>query len=250
MTKSYLAIDIGNTSIHLGIFQEEKMIGDAKIKAADIWELNGWWEDHFPNLDLSGCAIASVNPRVTDAVAEWIGRNFSVLPLIIGRDIQVPIEMEVKAPSEVGADRIINAYMAFREHKQSLLVVDFGTAITIDVVSEKGAYLGGIIAPGLHLAAKTLFEQTALLPLIQIQEPPQVIGKNTVEAITSGIYWGAVGMVELWVKKVSEELSPPPSLVLATGGDGPLIGPHCKSISKIDSFLTLKGIAMIGKESS
>ena len=129
-----------------------------------------------------------------------------------------------------------------------MLIVDFGTAITIDAVSQKGEYIGGIIAPGIHLSAETLFSRTALLPLISIHHQENVIGKNTVDAINSGIFWGSIGMISYLLEKMSKEFSPQVPLILATGGDTNIMEDHLPIFDQVDPDLTLKGIALLIEE--
>jgi type III pantothenate kinase len=147
-------------------------------------------------------------------------------------------------PKEVGADRICNAVAAYEKHRDACIVVDFGTATTFDCVSKKGEYLGGAIAPGLTIAVEALFQKASKLPRVEILKPREVVGKNPVHSIQSGIFYGYVGLVDGLVQRIQREQLGP-ARVTATGGLAPLIAPDCPAIDEVDEFLTLEGLRII-----
>ncbi len=248
MKKNCIAVDIGNTSLHFGRFEEDRLVQERKLAVGKLENFFSWWKQEFQEFLPQWIALASVNPKITENFISKITSLFQRASIFkVGEDHPVPIPMDVKAPKEVGVDRLVNGWWAQKKYGTPVLVVDFGTAITIDVVSPKGVYLGGIIAPGLRLSAKGLYEGTALLPEIQVVRKPCIIGKNTIEAMESGIFWGAVGMVEIWVQKVMAFQQWENCQIIATGGDAALIASECSSISQIDPFLTLEGIYQLGK---
>lgn len=238
----FLAIDIGNTNIHVGIFEGDILQSAHAIKGecpshADFTKILS------PAVlnKVQAVAIASVNPVAESFVIETVRKHLTVKPRIIGKDISVPIPILTEYPEKVGADRLVNAIAAFERTKNWTVVVDAGTAITIDGINNKGAFLGGIIAPGIDISSRALHDSTALLPRISIRKPGNVIGKNTEEAINSGIYWGTVGMVNRLLCMISDEMECRPAII-ATGGNADMLAQEIPLITTVLPYLTLEGI--------
>ncbi len=245
-----LAIDIGNTTVSIGL------VANGKVKK--IWSVatrptDGSLKIRFKRALLSArkdfwgidsVVICSVVPNVTVIIKPIIKKVLAVRPLVIGQDIKVPIKNCYRKPKEVGQDRLVCAYGAMVLYGAPAIVIDFGTAITFDVVSKKGEYLGGAIIPGLRLYAESLFEKTALLPKVKIQAPEGVIGRDTANSILSGIFYGygvlCDGMIDLMTKEMKQK-----PIVIVTGGYSNLIKKFIKRINYADKFLIFRGISAI-----
>ena len=238
-----LTVDIGNTSVHFGVFQGRKLVKEWRVLTERIsgdQDIRKWISG---NPDIRKIVVSSVVPRVNKVIRKWFPKAVFVEHTNIG------IKMKVAKPSEVGADRLVNALAAYKLYGGPAIVIDFGTATTFDVVSAKGEYLGGAIAPGILLARDALHERTAKLPKIKIAAPRQVIGKNTLEAMRSGLVFGYVAMVEGMVHRLKTQDSHSrlkTAKVIATGGLAELICKQTKVVDRIDSNLTLKGLMMLG----
>lgn len=244
----WLAIDIGNTNIHIGVFEEDVLQTAHTVRSRPQPQAsftNILNPAIFPRVE--AVILASVNPGVEACVIEYIGRHSPVQPCRIGKEIPVSIPVLTDSPGMVGVDRLVNAVAAFERTKNCTIVVDAGTAITIDGISEKGAFLGGIIAPGIETSAKALHDTTALLPLVSVNKPKNVLGKNTEEAIKSGVYWGTVGMVRQLIDMVCSEIKGKPT-VIATGGNALLLAQEIPSIVTVVPHLTLEGIHIAYKK--
>ena len=247
-----LVIDVGNTNTVLGVYDggvlvDHWRIATEKGKTADEWGTmfrDLFLFDHLNMKDFEGMIISSVVPPVLDMLQGMADKYFHVKPLIVGPDTDTGIKISYKNPTEVGADRIVNAVAAYERHKKSLIVVDFGTATTFDYVSSKGEYKGGAIAPGIGISAEALFEKTSKLPRVEILKPKQVIGKNTIESMQSGIFFGYVGLVDEIVRRMKKEVKSNPK-VIATGGLAELIANESETIEEVNEFLTLEGLRII-----
>jgi type III pantothenate kinase len=165
-------------------------------------------------------------------------------PLVVGPGIKTGMPILYDNPKEVGADRIVNAVAGFDKYRQPLIIVDFGTATTFDVVNRKGEYCGGAIAPGLMISTEALFQKASKLPRVEVARPPAVIAKNTVNSMQAGIFFGYVGLVDEIVRRMKDECRESPK-VIATGGLARLIAPESKTIEVVDEFLTLEGLRII-----
>lgn len=245
------AVDIGNTSIGVGVFETENLTHHSRIRIQESIDL----QIHELNHSLAGffqkkspVAVASVNPRTEEIFCDWLKKNHGITPLKVGTDIPIKTPILTKNPERVGVDRLLNAVAAFQRLRTGTLVVDFGTAITVDVVSDKGEYLGGVIAPGIETSTYALNARTAFLPRVTINKPSHALGKDTEEAISSGIYWGTVGMVERILKELFNELGHQPK-VIATGGDAELFATDITLISEIIPHLSLEGIRIAHAQS-
>ncbi len=249
-----LAVDIGNTQTHLGVFEKDQLrhewraSTDARRTADELALMFGEFlalaELSFSR-QITGVAISSVVPRATQELREMTSRYFGFPAVVVEPGVKTGISIMTDSPREVGADRIANAVAAHAmfpgQHK---VIVDFGTAITVDAVSAKGEYLGGAIAPGLDTAAHALFASTAQLPRVELVEPVGVIGKSTVSSVQSGIIYGTAGLVDGLVDRVVEDLGGDVRIV-ATGGMAPVLARHCRTIERTEPMLTLEGLRLI-----
>lgn len=243
-----LAIDIGNTNIHVGIFEEGVLQSAHTIRNEYPLPANFTTVLHTVTPStIQAVILASVHPQGEVDVIEYIKKHLLIKPLRIGKDIPVPALILTECPEKVGADRLVNALAAFERTKDWTIVIDAGTAITIDGINNKGAFLGGIITPGIDACSKALHHSTALLPQISISKPKHVLGKNTEEAIKSGIYWGVIGMINHLISMICDELKCRPT-VIATGGNAQMLAAEIPLIAEVIPYLTLEGIYVAYKK--
>ncbi|MBV6519042.1 MAG: hypothetical protein DCC43_10950 [Candidatus Brocadia sp.] len=241
-----VAIDIGNTNIHIGIFEDDVLHAAHTVRNAPLLQTN-FTKVLNPVVISQAQAVilASVNPPLEAYVIEYIGKHRPEQPCRIGKEIPIPIPVLTESPCSVGVDRLVNAIAAFERTKNGTIVVDAGTAITIDGINKEGAFLGGIIAPGIETSAKALHHATALLPQVSIKKPNTVLGRNTEEAIQSGVYWGSVGMIRHLVDMIRDEMKCQPAII-ATGGDASLLTQDILMVTTVP-HLTLEGIHLAYK---
>lgn len=247
-----LAIDIGNTNTVLGLYRDNILVQSWRINtdkartvdeyAIVIHDLFRLSDIHFN--DIGDVIISCVVPSLLQTFEQLCRRYFQKKPQVVGPGIKTGMPIHYDNPKEVGADRIVNAVAAFERYRRSLIIVDFGTATTFDVISPKGEYLGGAIAPGVGISAEALFERASKLPRVEIARPAQVIAKTTVSSMQSGIFFGYVGLVDGIVVRMKNELREQP-LVVATGGLAPLIAESSKTIDEVAPDLTLEGLRII-----
>ncbi|MEK7377958.1 MAG: type III pantothenate kinase [Candidatus Binatota bacterium] len=247
-----LAIDIGNSNIVLGVYEGKKLVThwrlltDAERTADEYGVLISYLVSaHSIHRDQIDAIIAScVVPPMLGMVQELGEKFFGMSPLIVGPGVKTGMPILYDSPKDVGADRIVNSVAAYERYHDSCIVVDFGTATTFDFISKKGEYLGGSIAPGLLISVEALSQRASKLPRVEIVKPKEVVGKNTVHSIQSGIFYGYVGLVEGIVRRIQKE-NRVRAKVIATGGLAPLIAPESSVIGEVDEFLTLEGLRII-----
>ena len=244
-----LAVDIGNSHMVLGVFCGQELAFHARFPSRpdytedEVTVLVHQWLQYRNAPPIGGVALCSVVPRLEHVVERALKSLFSVPLLVVHPGIKTGIAVRYENPKEVGADRIVNAVAAYEEVKGGVIVVDFGTAITFDCIGPDGAYLGGAIAPGLQISAEALFRHTAKLPFVDPEPPERVVGRNTVESLCSGLFFGFVSLVEGMVKRLREEMGPVP--VWATGGGAGQVAQYTSVIDRVDPWLTLKGLRIL-----
>ena len=247
-----LAVDVGNTHTVLGLFEGERLVADWRVasrKDATADETGGIWRQLFSiaGVDpaaVDGMIVSSVVPDLDRTIGAVGRRYFGAEPLFVAPGVKTGLPILYENPHEVGADRIVNAVAAVKRYGAPVIVLDFGTATTFDVVSPKGEYLGGVIAPGLGISAEALFSRAARLARVEVREPARVIGRTTQESIQSGLFHGYVALVEGLVRRVREELGVP-APVVATGGIAPVFRQSLPFLDAIDPGLTLEGLRLI-----
>jgi type III pantothenate kinase len=247
-----LAIDIGNTNIILGVFEEKKLHATWSI-ATGIHRMPDEYAVILLSLlnqrglgttDVTKVALCSVVPPLTAIFEEMCQRYFQVSPLVVRAGVKTGVRIRLDNPAEAGADRIVDAAAAHHLYGGPLIIVDLGTATTFDTVSREGDYLGGAIAPGLGTAAESLFARTAMLPRVELTRPEFAIGTNTVTAIQSGLIFGYIGLIEGIIARIQQELGEKPRVV-ATGGYARLIAKETPVIDVVNPDLTLEGLRLI-----
>jgi type III pantothenate kinase len=237
-----LAIDIGNTNISFGVFKGNRLIKrfDIPTKGYSLKKL----KEKLGKIGIDEVIICSVVPDAAKILEkdlkQWLGKQ----SYNIGKEIKVPIRNLYRKPKQVGQDRLVNAYAGIRLYGAPLIVVDFGTAVTFDVISKRKEYLGGMILPGLQISLDALAERTALLPEIKLNRPKEFIGRDTQNSMLSGIIYGFASLTDSLVKRIKEKIGRN-ARVIGTGGNIGLIAKYCKTFDKIDKDLTLKGVNLI-----
>jgi type III pantothenate kinase len=247
-----LAIDIGNTHTVIGIYNGHKLLGDWRVTSFVTRT-----EDEFgalvkqfcvdakiPLKKINSVGISSVVPNLTDVCVKMSQKYFMIEPVVVSSELDLGIKVLYDDPRAVGADRLCNAVAGYVKHRGPLVIVDFGTATTFDIVSKNGEYLGGVITAGIETTAGELHRRAAKLPKIDLKFPDTVIGKNTVESMQAGIMYGALDSMETMIRRISKELDDYPT-VIATGGFSELMKKQSKVINKHEPTLVLDGIRII-----
>ncbi|MFH1423070.1 MAG: type III pantothenate kinase [Planctomycetota bacterium] len=231
-------VDIGNTSCSFGFFRNDKLVKTFKVPCSQIKEISKYYKQ--PKGLIEEFLVLSVNPPVKRKLCAWVRKNLNIKPKVAGRDFYFNIPVLLRKPETVGTDRLANALAGYQIYGGPLIVADFGSAVTFDVISKKGEYLGGAIAPGIMMSAKSLYEKTALLPFVKPFGKPEPIGKDTESAILSGLFFGFIGMTQKLIEEISIRLGEKPK-VIATGGDADFMAFAVPLIEKVVTDLTLRG---------
>lgn len=255
MTKKdkLLVLDVGNTNITLGVFKGRKLLQNFRLTTGNsrtsdeygmfisqLLQLKG-----FSNEEVEAVIIASVNPNVMYSLTNSFRKYFRLKPIVVGPGIRTGMKVATINPKELGADRIVDAVAAYELYGGPVIVVDFGTATTYDMVTGEGTFVGGVISPGIRTAANSLWQGTAKLPEIEIRKPVSIIGRETITSMQSGVVYGYIGQTEYIIRKMKEESSYADVKVVATGGLGKIIAEETPLIDYYDPMLTLKGLQIL-----
>ncbi len=250
----FITCDIGNTNVTIGVMNDCNVVRSFKLETGllkhrknSISLISEKLRDFFPlKEEVQAVYVSSVVPSLNANMRSILNGIFRVKSVVIGEDAHVPIINRYRIPSHVGQDRLVNAYAGMKLYGKGLIIVDFGTAITFDIVSRKGEYVGGLIAPGLKLMQESLHKKTALLPYVELSRPMEIVGQDTVSSIRSGIVYGVAslceGIIERLLAKDCKGYK-----VIATGGDACLIKPYAPRLNIVEEFLIFKGLYFIYK---
>lgn len=253
-----LTIDVGNTNIKCGLFDNEKLLTSWRI-SSDQKRTSDEYGLSFVNLvsnagfsveDIEGIIISSVIPSLNYTLDHMCRYYFHRKPIFVASGIKTGLNIKYDNPKEVGSDRIAVSVAAVKEYGSPLIVIDFGTATTVNVIGGNNEFLGGLICPGVKTSVDTLVNNTAKLPRIELINPQKIVGKNTVSNMQSGIFYGFIGMIEYIVNRIKEEESLPNAQVVATGGLSELVAEGTKIFDYIDRRLSLKGLYYLYKQNS
>lgn len=247
-----LVMDVGNTNVVIGIYDGERLLHQWRISTS-----RNKTEDEYGTLltmflrdvgirieEIEDVLISSVVPPIMYSLEQMTRKYMKRKPLVVGPGMKTGLHIKVDNPREVGADRIVNAVAAIEEYGAPLIVVDLGTATTFCVINEEGAYLSGAISPGINISMEALYQNAAKLPKVEFSKPEHIIGRNTVMAMQSGIYYGYIGMIDGLVTRMKQQLDKAPK-VIATGGLAEYISRDTTTIDIVDPDLTLKGLRLI-----
>lgn len=252
-----LAVDIGNSNIVLGGMEEMQIIFEARIRT-DATKTSDEYCVDLKNIldiygvkagDLEGAIVASVVPQVLNSIKTAIRKLTGKTALVVGPGLKTGLNIKVENPSQTGADLVVGAVAALREHKSPMIVIDMGTATTMIVLDETGAFIGGAISPGVKISMDALTDRTALLPGLQLDQPKKAIGRNTIDCMRSGIMLGTACMIDGMVERMEAELGQK-TTVVATGGIAKFVLPMCRTNVLYDKDLLLKGLAILYGENA
>lgn len=250
-----LAIDIGNTNIVIGCIRDDTILFKARI-ATDRTRTSDQYGVEIKNMleafdirksDITDCIISSVVPPVFHSVRTGVMKVIGKQPMVVGPGLKTGLNIHVDSPSQVGSDRIVIAVAALAEYRAPLILLDLGTATTIEVVEPDNLYLGGVIFPGVKISLDALTSRAAQLPAISLEKPDKVIGKNTVDCMRSGMMYGTAAMIDGLIDRIEEELGHR-STIIATGGLAQFIIPLCKREIILEKDLLLKGLNILYKK--
>ena len=247
-----LALDVGNTNLTIGAFDDARLVAQWRLRTvheqtADEWGIllrNLFALSGHDTAKVDGVIISSVVPPLDPSLAAMAPRYFNCEAMFVNPAKDTGLVIKVDNPSEVGADRVVNAVAAFHKYGGPCVVVDLGTAVNFDVVSAQGEYLGGVITAGVGISIAALFSKTARLPMVAFREPDKLIGTNTIACLQSGFYYGALGMIDGIAERLLAQLGPQTKMI-ATGGQAALIARGSKYVKQIDEHLTLEGLRLI-----
>jgi len=247
-----LAIDIGNTNVVLGVFDEDKLTENWRVGtnskitpdeyAMIFKDLFGFAGIEFKQI--TGVIISTVVPPLLPVMIEMSRKYFRIEPMVVTHEIKTGITIKYDNPKEIGADRIVNAAAGYKIYGGPIIIVDFGTATTFCAVTKGGEYLGGAITPGVKISAEALFQRASKLPRVELTKPAKVIGADTISAMQAGIIYGYAGLVDGIVERMKKELSLD-AIVVATGGLAELIAPETTTIQELKPHLTLEGLRFL-----
>ena len=248
-----LTIDIGNTNIKYGIYKGKELVASFRVSSrisrtadeygsvlVNLLDVRG-----IKKADVDGIIISSVIPPLNYTICHMCEYFFGITPLMVGPGIKTGLNVKTDNPKEVGADIIVNSVSAFGKYGGPIVVIDFGTATTFDIIDENCSLLGVVIAPGIKTSLEGLVNNTAQLPMIELDAPESVIGKNTKSSMQAGIIFGFSGLVDNIINKIKMKLNKTELTVVATGGLGEIIAKEVKSITRVDRTLTLDGLRAI-----
>ncbi len=253
--KMILTIDVGNSNIVIGGVREDTIVFQARLRTEATKTSDQYCVDlkilldvnKISPEDIEGCIISSVVPQVLNAFQSAIKKLTGKVSLVVGPGIKTGLDIRLENPGQTGADLVVADVAALREHKPPLIVIDMGTATTMSVLDENGAHIGGCIIPGVRISMDALTERTALLPGLQLDQPKRAIGRNTIDAMRSGIMMGTASMLDGMVERMEQELGSK-TTVIATGGIAQFIVPLCKTPMIYEKDLLIKGLAALYRE--
>ncbi|MCI7322518.1 MAG: type III pantothenate kinase [Lachnospiraceae bacterium] len=251
-----LTIDVGNTNITCGVFRGDVLAASFRIttkmpRTSDEYGMilsNLLERNSIETSDIEDAIICSVVPNVMHSLKGGLVKYFHITPIVVEAGIKTGIRILTPNPQQIGADRIVDAVGAYEIYGGPVLVIDFGTATTYDFVDETGSFMGGITAPGIRISAKALWEDAAKLPEIEIKKPDQILGKDTITSMQSGLVYGQIGQTEYIINKVKEEVGLENVKTVVTGGLGRIIANETDAVDVYDKDLTLKGIYRVYKK--
>ncbi len=247
-----LAIDVGNTQTHLGMFRDDQLVEHWRFATVRFATADELASKLASLLDLSDLRLRDVDAAIVSSVVPTLAHEYERLiaryldgnGALVGPSLKTGMPIRIDTPQELGADRLVNAVAAFDRVGGACIAVDFGTAINYDVVSSRGEYLGGVISPGIEISLEALAARAARLPRVDIEEPRHAIGKGTQEAIQAGVVYGFAGQVDGILVRLREELAEE-ATAIATGGFAEAIVPFCEQVDEVDDLLTLTGLKLI-----
>lgn len=253
-----LAVDIGNTNITVGLFDGEALCGTFRLTTKQVctsdeygFHLKTLMREKFDFMTpIDGCIISSVVPNIMHTFVSAIIKYFNVRPILVGPGLKTGIHIKIDNPKELGADKIVDAVAAHEIYGGNLIVIDFGTATTYDLVGADGTYHSGVIQPGISISANALSEKAAKLPNIELRKPKTIISRNTVEAMQAGVIFGYIGSCKYIIEKLKEESGLENVKVVATGGLGKIIADELPEIDIYDEILILKGLQILYRKNS
>lgn len=248
-----LVLDVGNTNITAGVYRDEELVttfhmtvgmertsDEFGVLITDLMDRNGVSVN-----DIAGVIIASVVPNIMHSLSNAIVRYLKKQPLVVGPGTKTGIKIDTPNPREIGADRVVDAVAAYEKYGGPVLVLDFGTATTYDLVTEDGRFTAGITAPGIRISAKALWEDTARLPEVEIRKPKSILAQETITSMQAGLVYGQIGQTEYIIKQVKKETGYDDLKVVATGGLGTIIAKETDAIQVYDRYLTLEGLRLL-----